>query len=292
MRQLDVVYSPICEASTAFVGLLKEWLQGTDVRVLDMPFDATSRTQAALYGAAGILVDGRMTETCFVDVFSGGTLIDSVPLRRDRIFRALGLSEPITSVEAPFFSPDTKTLSVEGPLQAGCSGQIEWIPITSATVAEELSMCLCHYPHGNPPARFHAQCMARKQAVYAQAWETERCAGIYARYEGQVIGLLEVLPREILRQHGFMTGSTGPDAAYLTVGCYEVAYGMPRVEVLDALMRHLLQIKSQFTRPSLEGIGVPEWPDGFTPFWVYDKYGFARQETLAQNKHVLQKPLS
>jgi hypothetical protein len=46
-----------------------------------------------------------------------------------------------------------------------------------------------------------------------------------------------------------------------------------------------------FTRPRLEGIGVFEWPDGFTPYWVYDKYGFRKSETITERKVVMEKYL-
>lgn len=93
-----------------------------------------------------------------------------------------------------------------------------------------------------------------------------------------MIGLIEVFPREIPRENGFMTGSTGRDEDYLTVGCFEVGAGTHRLEMLEELMRRILTMQQMFTRPKLEGIGVYEWPDGFTPYWVYDKYGFRKSE--------------
>ncbi len=125
-----------------------------------------------------------------------------------------------------------------------------------------------------------------------EVWSKEKCAGVYAKLGNKVIGLIEVLPREILKKYGFMTGSIGRDDEYLTVGCYEVGRGMPRKEILDELMRHLEDIYWMFTRKRIEGIGVFEWPDGFTPYWVYDKYGFSRKEMISKNKVVMEKQIS
>ena len=33
MRQIDVVYSPMCEATAAMVEKLRIWLEGTDIQI-------------------------------------------------------------------------------------------------------------------------------------------------------------------------------------------------------------------------------------------------------------------
>jgi len=86
-----------------------------------------------------------------------------------------------------------------------------------------------------------------------------------------------------------MTGNMGNDNEHLTVGCYEVGYGMPRLEIIDELMRRLEMNYGLFRRRKIEGVGVYEWPDGFTPYWVYDKYGFKRQEAITDKKVVMMK---
>lgn len=289
MKNIDVIYSPLCEASIAFVEGLKEWLRGQDVRVFPVSYDPDSAAQAALYRACGQLVRGRMMESCFVDVFYQGRRVDTVPLSKGKIYAALGI--PLEDADSGAF-PNGQAAEGACPQVARHairSGAIAWIPITGETAADEMRMCLFNYPFGNPPARFHAQCFETKQRVFDEVWRKESCAGVYGKLGDTVIGLLEVLPREILKKHGFMTGRQGRDEAYLTVGCYEVGRGMPRVEVLDALMWQLENIYPLFAREMLEGIGVLEWPDGFTPYWVYDKYGFQRQERMNERKFVMQK---
>lgn len=154
-----------------------------------------------------------------------GRRIDTVPLHKERILKALHISEKITPIkdEVPF--NNEKDYS-EGDIRA------------------ELF-------HGN-------------------------------------IGLIEVLPREIVKKYGFMTGTQGNDDEVITITCYEVANKVPRTFILDELMYHLVKIKGNFTRKRLEGIGVLGCIDGFNPYWVYEKYGFKRTEKLGENTFVLE----
>ncbi|MFY9423020.1 MAG: hypothetical protein WAP91_08535 [Bacilli bacterium] len=221
-----------------------------------------------------------MTENCFVDVFYKDRLIDTVPLSMKKIFSALGID--------CIAEENTMSLILPKPIE---QNEITWIPITQDTYLDEMTMCLKNYPYGNPPERFHPHCIQLKKQVFMKAWEKQKCAGLYAKYKDKVIGIIEVFPREILRENGFLTGSIGRDEDYLTVGCLEVGAGTPRIEIIDELMGRLLTLQYMFTRPRLEGIGVFEWPDGFTPYWVYDKYGFRKSETITERKVVMEKYL-
>jgi hypothetical protein len=101
--------------------------------------------------------------------------------------------------------------------------------------------------------------------------------------------LLEVLPREIVRKHGYMTGSQGCDTEILTVACYEIAFGIPRTLMIDELMYQLIKIKDSFSRKKVEGIGVYGCNDGFNPYWVYEKYGFSKKEQKRENVIVMER---
>ena len=84
-------------------------------------------------------------------------------------------------------------------------------------------------------------------------------------------------------------GTNGNDLDYLTVGCLEIGYGIPRTLMLDELMFHLEAAYPKFSRPLLEGIGRLEWPSGFTPYWVYDKYGFQQSEIINKRTKIMEK---
>lgn len=82
MQTLEVVYSPICEATGAMIGKLKQWLAGTDISITIYPYHlCPQRLREKL----------KRDENCFIDVFYQGERIDSVPLHQDRIYAALGI---------------------------------------------------------------------------------------------------------------------------------------------------------------------------------------------------------
>lgn len=172
------------------------------------------------------------------------------------------------------------------------AGEIQFFPITQKNYLQEMSMCLRNYPLGNPPKQYHEDCIALKSRVFAEVWKVEEIAGIFAKYNDRAVGLLEVMPRETLQKYGFMTGTAGENEKYLSVGCYEVGYGIPRVEMIDELMRRLKNIYHVFYRKEIEGIGIYGWNDGFNPYWVYEKYGFRKVEQLSENVVVMSKTIS
>ena len=53
---------------------------------------------------------------------------------------------------------------------------------------------------------------------------------------------------EILRKYGYMTGTTGDDSTYLSIGCYEVGYGIPRIDMINLLMQQLTEVFPLFSR--------------------------------------------
>ena len=281
MRTIEVVYSPICEATGAMIGKLKQWLDGTDFQISIFPFnDCPQRLKTKF----------EQGENCFIDVFYNGERIDSVPLHQHKIYAALGIQKTALreNDEEMVLSP---VITREQLAQAHESGEIHFYPINKNNYAEEMTMCLCNYPFGNPPNQFHENCMEIKAQVFSEVWAVEDIAGIYATYRGNVIGLLEVMPREILKKYGYMTGTTGDDSTYLSIGCYEIGYGIPRVDMIDLLMRKLELLFPLFHRKQLEGVGIYGWIDGFNPYWVYEKYGFQKAENLSENTVVMSKSI-
>ncbi|RZT02015.1 hypothetical protein [Cuneatibacter caecimuris] len=280
MRTVDVIYSPICESTGAMIGKLKHWLEGTDVQINIIPYHLRPQEMS---------IGRRIDENCFIDVYYCNKKIDTVPLNRSRIYDAL-------NIEKDFEEPEEeksigKGLEKEQFRTKLYSGEIQFLPITRENCLTEMSMCLCNYPFGNPPERYHRECIGLKSQVFSEVWKTEETAGIFAQYNGKVIGLLEVLPREILQKYGFMTGTIGNDEDCLSVGCYEVGYGIPRAEMIDELMCHLEKIYGLFHRKVIEGIGIYEWSEGFNPYWVYEKYGFHKVEQLSGSVIVMSKKI-
>jgi len=281
MRTIEVIYSPICEATGAMIETLKQWLEGTDIQIHIFPFNnCPQRLKNKL----------KQDENCFIEVFYNGEIIDSVPLHQDKIYEACGIpSVAVPEIDEP--TEPSPSITSEQLLKALEDGEIQFHPINQSNYTEEMTMCLCNYPFGNPPKQFHHKCMAIKTQVFSEIWSLEDIAGIYATYKGNVIGLLEVMPREILRKYGYMTGTTGNDSTYLSIGCYEIGYGIPRIDMLDLLMQKLELLFPLFHRKHLEGVGIYDWLDGFNPYWVYEKYGFEKTEKLSENTFVMSKSI-
>lgn len=281
MRFIEVIYSPLCESTAAMLGQLRRWLADTDVTIQAYPFHQCP---------AALREQLRQDENCFIEVFYQGRRIDSVPLHREKLLSVLDL--PCLPETSPLRrSPAGAILSVEALTAARKSGALTFHPITAETVQEEMGMCLCNYPFGDPPQEFHPACRALKASFFAEVWPLENVAGIYAKLQDSVVGLLEVLPRELLRKYGYMTGTRGKDSDVLTVGCYEVGRGMPRKTMLGLLMTQLETVFPQFHRKTLEGIGIPGWDDGFNPAWVYEAHGFIRTEQLSERVIVFTRTL-
>lgn len=290
MRQIDVIYSPICEANGAFLGQLEEWLEETDVIINYISYNKITSRELEWYKLEGLTREnGELASSVFIDVFYNGKLIDKVPLRRERIESILEISRKKYTQEKK--NQKTSVMSIYELRSAILENKIEWKPITIKSYKEEMKMCIENYPHGNPPKRFHKRCIEIKEEIFREVFLKEKIAGVYAKYQDKIIGLIEVFPREIIKKHGFLTGSNGDDSEYLTVGCLEVGYGIPRKEMIDELMFQLENRYSDFIRKHIEGIGVFEWYDGFTPYWVYDKYGFRRIESITDRKVVMEKSI-
>ena len=79
MRQIDVVYSPMCEATAAMVEKLRIWLEGIDIQINLIPYHQLPSDKKNL----------RKCENCFIDVYDRGRKIDTVPLHKQQLYAAL-----------------------------------------------------------------------------------------------------------------------------------------------------------------------------------------------------------
>ncbi len=160
-------------------------------------------------------------------------------------------------------------------------------PLTVAGAAPALAMCLGRHPSGSKP----------RPPAAAEGSETKRrwlhslalpggFLGVAAWRGEQVVGLLEVYPRDIASRAGYVTGTWGAEdsSRILTVTCLEAARGERRQPVLEFLLEGLL-VELEAGRSSgrlpydhVEALGVYGDPAGPSPYWLYEKYGFTRRE--------------
>lgn len=275
--KLVIIYSPLCEANGSFIEKLKQWVKGSgcDAEIEVYAFDSAPSIYRQQLPAC---------ENCFIDVLLNGKRIDTIPLHKELILKALHKSEKVQDIlQNETFDNDDSDADVKLEL---LQKDICFHAITEDNYMQEMQMCLKNYPRGNPPVAHHSKCIDIKKSVFSEIWKIETVAGIYAEYKGAVIGLIEVLPREMVKKYGYLTGTQGSDYEVLTVTCYEVACNIPRTIMLDALMSNLLKIKGKFSRRRLEGIGVLGCVDGFNPCWVYEAHGFSKTECLNENTFV------
>ena len=60
MQIIEVVYSPLCEATGAMIGKLRQWLEGTDVQIRLFSFDHCPQRLKSKF---------KKGENCFIDIF-------------------------------------------------------------------------------------------------------------------------------------------------------------------------------------------------------------------------------
>ena len=286
MKSVVVIYSPLCEQNGSFLSLLEEWLKEKDIEILEIPFDKITDREKKWYKSSELLKNGRFLKSVFIDVFFEGKLIDSVPLKKENIEKGLGIA---IHEKEEIFKTTGEEISVTKFRDLVCRGEVKWVPITEDNFREEMKLCIENYPYGSPPKHFHQRCITLKERVFREVFAKESIGGVFATLDSIVTGLIEVFPREIIKKYGYLTGSNGRDEDYLTVGCLEVGYGIPRKEMIDELFFQLEKVYPDFRRHFLEGVGTFEWNTGFTPYWVYDKYGFHRSETLDKKRVIMEK---
>ena len=86
MQIIEAVYSPLCEATGAMIGKLRQWLEGTDVQIRLFSFDHCPQRLKSKF---------KKGENCFIDIFYCENRIDSVPLHCDRIYESLGIQASV-----------------------------------------------------------------------------------------------------------------------------------------------------------------------------------------------------
>lgn len=257
MKSVTVVYSPLCVHNGAFLGQLKEWLDGKDIEIHAVPFNRITTQEMEWYRSAELLdKNDFFKKSVFFDVFFEGKLIDTVPPKKKKIEKELEVQ--IQEEERTESDKSAKEISISAFRDLLFSDQIEWLQIDKTTFYNEMKLCIENYLYGNPPQRFHQHCVKMKEKVFAEVFTKEDIGGVFAGWQGKAIRLLEVFPREIIKKYGYLAGSQGKDKDYLTVRCFEVGFGVPRKEMIDELMFHLEASYPQFHCHLLEGVGMSE----------------------------------
>jgi len=154
-------------------------------------------------------------------------------------------------------------------------------PLTVGASEDGIEMCLGRHPSGIAPC---SEAAAAGRSVKGRWLEglalPDGFFGVAARRDDRVVGILEVYPRRIATQAGFVTGTWGRGEEVLTLTCLEVAHGEARQPVMEFMLEGLLRELPERAPgyEHVEAFGVYGNLAGFNPYWLFEKYGFTRRE--------------
>jgi hypothetical protein len=287
---VEVLYSQACPQNPYFLAAVKDWLspftRDDEIELRDLQITATNPRVLELLEVRCL---SELSSNVFIAVYVNGRQVSKVPLHPDEVVggvrAALG-RPPLPRPTAPWAWWGSPT----HPDRSEAASSLSWVALTAETALKSLQLCLCHHPAGGrTPDAHHAAGSQLKAGLWNDAFRQVSLAGMVG-LDGEIpAGLIEVYPRHIARDAGFVTGS-GNDPT-LTVTCIEVAGGYPRTSVIDQAMGHLLEAVAGGVGDYhwVEGVGVYGWPEGTNPYWVFDKHGFERVREIVPGRSVLMR---
>jgi len=153
------------------------------------------------------------------------------------------------------------------------------LPLDENSMDLEIDLCLRCHPSGVVVNGEAAEEGRDAKRLFLQGvLERVNPAGFVAEDSGAPVALLELMPRDVARLSGYVTGDEGEDGRTLTVACLEVAHGYERKPTIRMMVGHLVGNLGLF-RPyrRIEVGGFPGDVD-FNPAWVYEEAGFTVDE--------------
>ncbi len=180
---------------------------------------------------------------------------------------------------------------------ASCLADLILEPLSASGPDAVPDMCLTCHPSGSRPSLPAATAGADlKKHWLGSLGLPGGFFGVGARRGESYAGIMEVYPRSVAARAGYAAGTWGDSARVLTVACVEVARGEYRQPLMEFLLEGLLtELARRAARPGaeavssgeagtlagftdVEAVGVYGDMAGFSPYWLFDKYGFARRE--------------
>jgi len=153
------------------------------------------------------------------------------------------------------------------------------LPLDEGSMDLEIDLCLLCHPSGVVVEGEAAEAGREAKRLFLRGvLERVNPAGFVAEDGGGPVALLELMPRDVARLSGYVTGEEGEDGGTLTVACLEVAHGFERKPAIRMMLDHLVNNLGLF-RPyrRIEVGGFPGDVD-FNPAWVYEEAGFRVDE--------------
>lgn len=304
---VEVVYSPQCPWSAEWVANCREELRGLDVETLTYNlWDEPEKAWSLLRGSElWTGKPGALRENVFARVFVDGEMIgEGAPLPPGLVRETVGAAGvPSLGAAAAGVPSDSRARMPHSRVRprlgdyARCLADLILEPLSASGPDAALDLCLTRHPSGSRPGLPAATAGADlKKHWLASLGLSGGFFGVGARRGESYAGIMEVYPRSVAARAGYATGTWGDSAKVLTVACVEVAHGEGREPLMEFLLEGLLtELARRASRPEaeaasscgaatlagftdIEAVGVYGDGAGCNPYWLFDKYGFARRE--------------
>jgi len=298
--RVELVYTPQCPLGVHYVALVRSWLRGSDAEAREVDFWSDYDRAVTLVGGSSI---GDTTQSglalyCNVvfRVFADGLLVGGCPPRREDVMPELerlgagGASGGTARGRGEDGGREEGDGREAGRTTGGEeAGPLRLEPLAEGALDASCEICLRQPPSGAIPTREIAEAGRRIRREWLEsALRAGSPHGVVAFRGRSPVGVLECWPRGVARRSGWVSGTWGHDDEVFTIACLKVARGEDRKAVMEVLLVECLERLAE-SRPDayLETFATYEDPEGPSPYWLYDKYGFRRIEERVPGRSVI-----
>lgn len=322
---VEVVYTPLCPWCADWLAGFQEELADLDVEFRAHNLWDDREAAWELLRGAGLATRGAtpmLLRNVYAQVFVDGEAVgEGVPLEPGRLSRvavaatgdraarrgeslarmgsnSAGVNDARPSTPLPGGMSYSRALPRTGEVvRAFDRLQLEVLAVPVAEAAFDL--CLRRHPSGvsTRPGTDQAGFDVKRRWLEGLMLPGG-LYGVRAMRGGQPLGIMEVYPREVAARAGFVTGNWEAPGLVFTITCLEVAAGEPRQPVMEFLLEGLLReldarCEAGSAPVHLEAFGVYGSLAGSNPYWLFEKYGFARHEERQPGvSAILGRPLN
>lgn len=296
---VEVLYTPQCPFSALWLALAEEWLYDFEVEVRRISmWDDYRQAEKLLIGSSlGTLTDRglALNENVFLRIFVDGLLVEGeVPPSREQVVSSVermgGLRKQASTEDSVTTANGLFPAGVEEVNRGFEPGSLSLVPLERGRAPGGIPTCLrLHAPSLAEDSPSWLEGCSMKERWLEQIWEEVPVCGLVAMDGDRPVGAIEYLPRRLARRAGYVTGQWGDDGEVLTVTCIESARYWPRQAMMEYLLQGLLDHLARDAGGArfLEACGCYQQPQGPSPYWLFDKFGFERREERVPGKAVI-----
>lgn len=307
---VEVVYTPQCPWCADWLAGFREELKGLDVDFQSYNLWDDPEPAWELLRGAGLATRGAtpmLLRNVYAQAFVDGEAVgDGVPLEPGRLSRTAmvatgdraarrgeslarmgadtaGVTDARPAAPLAGGTPYGRRLPRTGEVALGLSG-LSREALTVPVPGDAFDLCLRRHPSGiNPRPGAEDEGSGVKRRWLEGLRLPGGFYGVRALRGEQVVGIMEIYPREVSARAGFVTGNWEAPGGVFTITCLEVAREEPRQPVMEFLLEGLIddfaaRCDDQTPPVYIEAFGVYGSLAGSNPYWLFEKYGFTRHE--------------